>query len=520
VTYRGDYIRETSSGQWEVLSEEGKRLGIFPTKEQAEERLRQIEAFKHMEGGKKDAPEVSPEGVAVPASPRHATPSPSPSDLASPRADPQLGETVRENQDDGKWVPRVDRLGQIVMADQVELHIDLDGADRENLILAHMTPQGYLKLEGNISSVGVYEYSDKNGNTWGELRTAEEVFKKEALDSFKMLPLCDDHPNVMVDADNVAELQRGQLGSNVRPDGKHVRADILVTHPDLIDKIKEGKQQLSCGYEARVLDRSGVAEDGTPYQAVQAEIRGNHLAVVDSARGGPTCAFLFDRADGAYSTTGGTSEMKVQVKKDGTVVIEGTEYTVPDEVAAAFQALIAKPEEEAVVMEEGDQEGQEEEEKKEESASASTAATPTAATPTATVSIDSLKAQIDTLEAALKAERDSASVKIDARVALVTKARDILGAEAKTDGVTDIDLMRQVVAKVTPAMKSKVDKGSADYVAASYEMAVQQHATKVDSSEELMTLTHDAPKTDAPVDLDGMYKAHLDRMAGVTKEAN
>ena len=84
--------------------------------------------------------------------------------------------------------------------------------------------------------------------------------------------------------------------------------------------------------------------------------------------------------------------------------------------------------------------------------------------------------------------------------------------------------MRQVVANVTPAMKRKVDKGSPDYVSAAYEMAIDAHGSRVDSSQELLTLTHEAIKSDGEtVDLDALYSSHLDGMRNgvrVQKEAN
>ena len=41
---RSDVLAETPEGTWEVQSEAGKVLGTFPTRAEAAERLRQIEA--------------------------------------------------------------------------------------------------------------------------------------------------------------------------------------------------------------------------------------------------------------------------------------------------------------------------------------------------------------------------------------------------------------------------------------------------------------------------------------------
>ena len=99
-----------------------------------------------------------------------------------------------------------------------------------------------------------------------------------------------------MDATNIAEHQRGHLVGAPERAGEHVIADLLITNPELIAKIRDGKMQLSNGYEARVVRRAGVTADGEAYDAVQEFNRGNHTAIVDAARGGPTCRLLFDAA--------------------------------------------------------------------------------------------------------------------------------------------------------------------------------------------------------------------------------
>lgn len=43
------YIRQLSSGKWRVYSEDGKNLGTYDSKSKAEERLKDVEMFKHMD---------------------------------------------------------------------------------------------------------------------------------------------------------------------------------------------------------------------------------------------------------------------------------------------------------------------------------------------------------------------------------------------------------------------------------------------------------------------------------------
>uniref|UniRef100_A0A6M3KA45 Uncharacterized protein n=1 Tax=viral metagenome TaxID=1070528 RepID=A0A6M3KA45_9ZZZZ len=40
---------EQRGSKWVIVSEKGKELGIFDSEEEAKKRLKQIEAFKHMD---------------------------------------------------------------------------------------------------------------------------------------------------------------------------------------------------------------------------------------------------------------------------------------------------------------------------------------------------------------------------------------------------------------------------------------------------------------------------------------
>lgn len=502
-------------GKWCAVSEDGtKTLGCYDTEEAARERLRQVEAAVAASHPPDQGSRISPDARTG----ADGTTFPPPTE-------------EKKNHADGKqWVSRCDFLGPIRYVekgddDGPEIEIEL----KPNEFAAYMTPEGYLRIEGAISGTGVYEYSDGE-TTWGELRTADEVFQPDSLKSFAMVPITDDHPAEMVNADNIGAVQRGHLGSNVRKseDGLHVIADMLITDKKLIDKIKAGKTQLSNGYEAVVVEDSGVSDDGTPYSYRQTEIRGNHTAVVDQARGGPTCRLLFD----AVGIPPKDKDMKVTIK-DGKIMIGETEHEVPDEVAAAFEAMRNKVEEQGAELSklaaEGDSEDEmlmEEEVKSEDSVDVlKLFGVKKADDPKTQVAqlLQGMQGKIDALEATLKDERTKSTAQIDARVSLVTKAREILGADTKTDGVADITLMKAVVGKVMPALKGKVDSSkSTDYVRACYDAALEHAATKADSSEQLMELSFVASRGDnKEPDLDALYQQHCDsRRNRVEKEAN
>lgn len=58
---------------------------------------------------------------------------------------------------------------------------------------AEKMSNGYLRVRGNLSKVGVFEY-DFQGEKVRELRSAEQVFRKDSLDTLVGVPVTVDHP--------------------------------------------------------------------------------------------------------------------------------------------------------------------------------------------------------------------------------------------------------------------------------------------------------------------------------------
>lgn len=81
----------------------------------------------------------------------------------------------------------------------------------------------------------------------------------------------------------------GVIGENVWFDGTYLRANLKVFSEKLADKIKKGKKELSIGYRCIYEITSGIF-DGVPYDAIQRQIRGNHVALVEEGRSGPDVA--------------------------------------------------------------------------------------------------------------------------------------------------------------------------------------------------------------------------------------
>ena len=95
--------------------------------------------------------------------------------------------------------------------------------------------------------------------------------------------MTNDHPPEGVTLENIRYLQKGHAHHIRRGTGEEadlLLADLIITDPGLIEAIlHEGKREISCGYMYELCEEEG--------KYVQRNIRGNHIAVVDSGRAGP-----------------------------------------------------------------------------------------------------------------------------------------------------------------------------------------------------------------------------------------
>jgi hypothetical protein len=161
------------------------------------------------------------------------------------------------------------------------------------------TPEGFLKGRAILTSTGVFPYKDATGKVRRELRLPEEVFHPDHLESLKLKPITLEHPSEEVRPENAAQYQVGHLGSDLRTlDNHHLSCDAVITHEDGIKAIEGGKRSLSCGYTCDLEQGdAGASHEGMPYDYIQRNIRGNHVAIVDKARAGDAPRIRLDSAD-------------------------------------------------------------------------------------------------------------------------------------------------------------------------------------------------------------------------------
>lgn len=148
------------------------------------------------------------------------------------------------------------------------------------------TPEGYIIDTPVIARTGIQWYR-RDGKDVAEYRPASEVFAPQSLASFVGRPLTIDHPSFMVRSDNVRSVVVGAILGEPWRDGENLRARVVVHDKRAVDLIERGlKAELSVGYTVETEQVAGTTPEGAHYDAVQRNIRCNHLSIVTRGRAG------------------------------------------------------------------------------------------------------------------------------------------------------------------------------------------------------------------------------------------
>jgi len=155
----------------------------------------------------------------------------------------------------------------------------------------NITRDGFLAANVKCARTGIQEYRgtevglDTNQifRVW---RPEDEVFSEDSINSYAGKPATDDHPDVLVDRDNWKDLAVGNIGTKVLRSGDFVNVDLVLMDGKAIDKVQAGKVELSMGYLCDWDTTPGITPEGEPYDAIQRNLRMNHIALVDKGRAG------------------------------------------------------------------------------------------------------------------------------------------------------------------------------------------------------------------------------------------
>lgn len=118
-------------------------------------------------------------------------------------------------------------------------------------------------------------------------RKEDDVFDAATLASFEGMAVTDGHPDEDVNMNNWGIYAKGHVQNVHRGKGEDsdkIVADLFITDNVLADKIRNKlKREVSSGYQCMyAMDEEGSIQ--------QKNIRGNHVAVVDAGRAGPSVA--------------------------------------------------------------------------------------------------------------------------------------------------------------------------------------------------------------------------------------
>ncbi|WP_342242648.1 DUF2213 domain-containing protein [Ensifer sp. OTU672] len=355
------------------------------------------------------------------------------------------------------------------------------------------TADGYLVADVRTARTGIQLYS---GREVGKpemqsvkvYRSADQVFDKASLGSYAHKPVTNDHPTEAVTADTWKAVSVGQIGDEVARDGEFVRIPLVVMDAAAIKAIDEGKRELSAGYTCDLAWEPGTTPEGEKYDAIQKDIRINHVAIVERGRAGSK-ARIGDGV-GQWGAAPFTSDQKPQEEKImtlKTVTVDGIPVEVTDQGATVIGTL---------------------QQRLADAISKLTATETAHQTALAAKDAELAKkdAEIDATKAKVLSDADL-DKRVQARADLVAKAK-VLAKDVKTEGLSDAAIRKAVVvAKIGDA--AVADKSDA-YIDARFDTLVED-ASK-GGADPFRTVVKQGLTSDADItDSNKAYEAMLAR---------
>ena len=302
-------------------------------------------------------------------------------------------------------------------------------------IKATKTPEGFIQDSPVIGRVGILEYRQPDGSKRYEFRPPEEAFHADSLASLKGKPVTVGHPG-LVSADNVSKVKPiGTVLTEGKSDGDNIRADMVIYNLDTKNRY------LSCGYTLDTEETPGEWQ-GQRYDAIQRNIRYNHVAVVQGARAGPVARLNMDGSQDYEDESEGKNTM-------AKINLDGIDYEAAPEVINALNKANKRADDAEVENKDVQKR-----------------------LDTVTAERDGLQAKADGHAAELQQVRKDASDNITA--AVKTRVELLQTAEAfrvdKADEMTDKDIKIAVIKAVRGDSFDPAGK-SDDYIAAAFDLA-------------------------------------------------
>ena len=331
-----------------------------------------------------------------------------------------------------KQMQLFDSAGRVQMYDRAELN----GTRR--------TADGYLVTDARVARTGIQQYRGfEVGRPEKDIvnvyRPEDEVFSRDSMASYAFRPITNDHPPEAVTSDNWKEYSAGMSDGQVARDGESIRVPMTVMDGGAIKDIEAGKREISCGYTCDLDWTAGTTPDGQTYDAVQRDIRVNHIAVVQRGRAGPEHRIGDEPGDPVKDAHSKEKEPVMATKQ---ITVDGLPVTMEDRDAEIVSRHINKLSTDLDTA------------TKARDAAEAKAGEHEAAIATKDAEIATLKKQLE--DAKLTPAQIDQLVKDRAEVA--GKAKAVLGDKLEIDGKSVEDMRKQVVtAKMGDAAKDWTD---------------------------------------------------------------
>lgn len=300
------------------------------------------------------------------------------------------------------------------------------------------TSEGYLEGYAIATRTGVFNYMKSDGSIQKELRLPLEVFKQEAVDSFKLLPITDDHPQEQVNSENIKQLAVGFTGEDIKRKDSYLLTKLKITDKKAISNIDAGKRGLSYGYTTDLIKQEGLY-NGEKYDYIQTNIKGNHLAIVYQGRAGDKARLRLDD-QGAVCVFNNSTNLNMEKIK-----LDGKEYEVSKEVFLKLDTL----------------------EKENSNFKTSEKQLKT--------KLDSLEGERDALKDKIEklSKRDDSkeiAIKVKERISLEKKAYEFLKEDEDFSKLSDKDIKTKVIVSFSPEFNA--DEKSDEYINARFDAVV------------------------------------------------
>lgn len=194
----------------------------------------------------------------------------------------------------------------------------------------HKDENGYIHIDKSpILRAGILEYlgsellPEGQDNVDGVKVDPDKIYKvfipeeelRKGADSFKLLPITNDHTWLGEEGEDAKDYQEGTIGENIYVKDGKLYASLMLTGNGIIEDLEGGKEELSSSYYNR-FEKSKNSE----YDFIARDIKGNHLALVDKGRCGSAVRVLNSNIKGVFKMA-----VKAKTANEAILKLDGKE---------------------------------------------------------------------------------------------------------------------------------------------------------------------------------------------------